>query len=66
MNDVTEIHDPMACPCGMTPRPREDQPRPYSKDWHIIHRLKHIAAFPDLDQASLRNLDEAVDRADGW
>lgn len=57
---VTMAEALLACSCGMNRHPVEDMPTPYTLEWHIAHRTRHLAAFPELDDASRGNLDLLV------
>lgn len=48
------------CACGMSYVSVEGQPRPFSAEWHDLHELRHLVAFPDADQTTRRNLAHAA------
>lgn len=51
------------CPCGMRLKPEEGQPTPFTLEWHIAHRERHLAVFPQVDEGTRRNLDLFVEWA---
>ena len=55
--------DSTTCPCGMNRKPAEGLLHLFTLEWHVAHRERHLAAFPNLDIGSRVNLDEFVRRA---
>jgi len=38
-------------------------PRPYSVEWHVMHKKVHVATFPQSDFRTLGNLDLFIEWA---
>lgn len=47
------------CPCGYD---SDTTPR-FSEAWEIAHKAKHLETYPNVDQTTVRNLDDAIARA---
>lgn len=48
-------------PCGYVTDPSVSA---YSAEWHRGHRDHHLAMFPEVDQITRDNLDQALARAE--
>lgn len=51
--------DQKVCPCGF-----HWVQMPKQSKWHRQHKVKHLAAFPDIDQRTIENLDMAIQWAE--
>lgn len=51
------------CACGMTTIAVDGAPYRFTAEWHSEHRSRHLVAFPNVDEATKRNLDSFVEWA---
>ena len=47
----------------LSPIVNGDRLTSFSRAWHVMHRDYHVVVFPDVDDRTVRNLDDAIARA---